>query len=73
LKITHRTYLWLSPIVDVIMKSLSVARRRLKNIISTLPTTGDQAYEAILKSVDEVQTRKLLCIVPAAKRPLTLK
>ncbi|KAH0534088.1 hypothetical protein FGG08_007313, partial [Glutinoglossum americanum] len=70
----HRTYLWLKLILEVIRGRTSVTRMRIQEIISNLPTTVETAYEAILeKSSDRRLARKLLCIVVAAVRPLTLK
>ena len=69
----HRTYLWLKLILEVIRRRTSVTRMRIQEIVSNLPTTVETAYEAILeKSSDKRLARKLLCIVVAAVRPLTL-
>ena len=69
----HRTYLWLKLILEVIRRRTSVTRMRIQEIVSNLPTTVETAYEAILeKSSDKRLARKLLCIIVAAVRPLTL-
>ncbi|KAI9765965.1 MAG: hypothetical protein M1840_006972, partial [Geoglossum simile] len=69
----HRTYLWLKLILEVIRSRTSVTQMRIKEIVSNLPTTVETAYEAILeKSSDKTLARKLLCIIVAAVRPLTL-
>jgi ankyrin repeat domain-containing protein 50 len=69
----HRTYLWLKLILEVIRSRASVTQKGIQQIVSTLPTTLEAAYEAILeKSSDKSRARKLLCIVVAAVRPLTL-
>jgi ankyrin repeat protein len=74
LEAPQRTYLWLKLIFDEIRSSLSVTKLRLEKIITTLPDTVEKAYEAILaKSTNAQQARKLLCIVIAAVRPLTLR
>lgn len=75
LSMTHRTYLWLTLIFDVIRRrQTGVTKKKMKKLIGTLSDTVDKAYEAILeKSLDKDQTRKLLCIVLSAVRPLTLK
>jgi hypothetical protein len=71
---THRTYLWLKLILEVIRDEIDPTSKKLKQIISALPGTVDQAYEAILsKSKDKKRARKLLHIIVAATRPLTLK
>ena len=69
----HRTYLWLKLILEVIRSRTSVTQKGIQQIVSNLPTTLEAAYEAILeKSSDKRRARKLLCIVVAAVRPLTL-
>jgi tetratricopeptide (TPR) repeat protein len=73
LKVRQRTYLWVELIFDVIRSSLNVTEKGLRLIISTIPDTVDEAYEAILnKSPDIERARKLLHIVVSAVRPLTL-
>ena len=74
LRMTHRTYLWLSLILEVIRNEIGPTKKRLEQIVGSLPDTIDKAYEAILSKVrDKKRARKLLCIVIAATRPLTLK
>ncbi|KAH8689906.1 hypothetical protein BGW36DRAFT_307105 [Talaromyces proteolyticus] len=74
LAMEHRTYLWLKLLVDVIRGEVDPTKKRLKRIINTLPATVDQAYESILlKAKDQRRARKLLHIIVAARRPLTLK
>lgn len=69
----HRTYLWLKLIFDIIRNEIDPTSKQLKQIIGNLPDTVDQAYEKILsKSMDQNGARKLLHIVVAAIRPLTL-
>jgi ankyrin repeat protein len=75
LDVEQRTYLWLHLILDVIKKSLGVRNiRRLNKLITELPGDVENAYSAILdKSTDRKRAMKLLHIVVAATRPLTLK
>ncbi|KAF2815263.1 FabD/lysophospholipase-like protein, partial [Mytilinidion resinicola] len=74
LSMTHRTYLWLKLILDVIYNEIGLTKKKLKQITGSLPDTVDKAYEAILSKVREKKrARKLLSIVVAAARPLTLK
>jgi hypothetical protein len=75
LRITHRTYVWLKLIVDVIYKSLEMTTKtELEQAIHTIPTTVDDAYKEILKqSLDISRAKKLLHIIVSAVRPLTLK
>ncbi|KAF2809192.1 uncharacterized protein BDZ99DRAFT_46958 [Mytilinidion resinicola] len=76
LGMVNRTYLWLTLILDIVRKTILPTGRKLKAIISTLPSTVDQVYEAILSRIEEderLQAKKLLHIIVAAKRPLTLE
>ena len=74
LGVTHRTYLWLILITDVIYKQLAVTEKSLLRVIDRLPETIDEAYNAILnRSTDLEQAKKLLHIVVSATRPLTLQ
>ena len=74
LGMTHRTYLWLTLILDVIRNEIGLTKKKLQRIIGTIPKTVEQAYEAILSRVnDQKRARKLLHIVVAAVRPLSLK
>jgi ankyrin repeat protein len=70
----HRTYLWLKLILEVVRDEISPTSKRLNRIIHTLPSTVDQAYEAILSKVkDRKRAQKLLHIIIAANRPLSLE
>ena len=72
-KSTHRTYLWLYLIFDDIESRLSFNSEDISSISSTVPRNVKEAYTAILqKSTDKEAARKLLRIVLAASRPLTL-
>ncbi|KAL6818968.1 ankyrin repeat-containing domain protein [Trichoderma camerunense] len=75
LKITHRTYLWLKLIVDMIYNNPNLTtEKKLQKAIGSLPKTVDDAYESILtRSTDVEKARKLLHIVIGAARPLTLQ
>jgi ankyrin repeat protein len=75
LRMAHRTYLWLTLIFDIIRKITRPTTRNLKAAIGTLPSTVYDAYEAILARVkedDRKQAQKLLHIIVATTRPLTL-
>jgi ankyrin repeat protein len=70
----HRTYLWLQLVLEVIRGRTSITPKRIQQLISNLPPTVEAAYEAILeKSSDKALARKLLCLIVAAVRPLTLQ
>jgi len=47
LSVTHRTYLWLKLVFDVITGQLQVTEKRLLGIIDRLPETVEMAYTAI--------------------------
>lgn len=76
-EIPHRTYLWLHFILEAIRKSLDSTAIRLERLIERLPRTIEDAYEKILAKVNgsdfAEQTRRLLHIIVAAARPLTLQ
>lgn len=76
LSMTHRTYLWAKLVFDILYRTIRPTSRRLKEIVRSIPPTVDKAYEAILSKVDDAerpQARKLLGIIVAASRPLTLQ
>ena len=72
--IPQRTYLWLHLTFDAIEKKLLLTEKDIAAIVSVIPKDVDQAYTAMLdKSPDRNMARKLLHIVLAAKRPLSLE
>jgi len=76
LSIPHRTYLWVYLTLDQVDREIgsSINEARISEITSRVPKTVDEAYNNILsKSRDVVETKRLLHIVVAATRPLTLK
>ncbi|MCJ1402755.1 hypothetical protein MMC11_005976, partial [Xylographa trunciseda] len=74
LSIPHRTYLWLYLVFDAIKEKLELSRHDIATIARTIPINVEKAYTAILdKSTDKEKARKLLHIVLAAKRPLSLQ
>ena len=71
----HRTYLWLHLMLKEIERKVVAygTERRLASIIKKLPSSVYDAYEQILKrSVKPELARKILQIVIAAKRALTV-
>ncbi|QYT03647.1 ANK_REP_REGION domain-containing protein [Trichoderma simmonsii] len=72
--VPNRTYLW----VCLTLKWIDAARYKfsqadIRKMISNLPQSVDEAYQKILaNSTDETQTKKLLHIIVAAERPLTV-
>ena len=75
LAMTHRTYLWLKLVLEVIRNRLDVTtEKRLRKIVGIIPDTVDKAYEAILdRSKDRERAKKLLHTIVSAVRPLTLQ
>ena len=72
-KIEHRTYLWIALIFPELEELAGHAEDHLLEGIERIPSTVDEAYEKILsKSSNAQQARRLLHIVCAASRPLTL-
>ncbi|KAL8724506.1 MAG: hypothetical protein Q9181_006794 [Wetmoreana brouardii] len=72
--IPHRTYLWLYLTIDDITKRLEFTQDDIAGIANNLPENVDEAYTAILeKSPNKYRARKLLHIILAAVRPLTLQ
>ncbi|KAL8688257.1 MAG: hypothetical protein Q9218_005787 [Villophora microphyllina] len=73
-RIPHRTYLWLYLMFDDLSRRLDLTRDDIVAIARTIPKDVDQAYTAILeKSPDDRKARKLLHIVLAAVRPLSIQ
>ncbi|KAJ5376448.1 ankyrin [Penicillium cosmopolitanum] len=74
-EIPNRTYLWLYLTLDVLRNSLGLTKRKLLRRIDEMPKSVEQAYEEILRRSDnenEGDGRRLLEIIVAAPRPLTL-
>jgi hypothetical protein len=74
LKVPNRTYLWLHLIGDEIRKtSGSTSAKELGKLVSSLPKSVDEAYDKILnRARDFALCRRLLHLVLAARRPLTI-
>jgi ankyrin repeat domain-containing protein 50 len=69
-----RTFLWVTLILDIIENSEESSVADINQTISTLPSEVDAVYNNILRhSRDEGKARKVLHIVVAAARPLSLK
>ncbi|KAL9119561.1 MAG: hypothetical protein Q9187_003885 [Circinaria calcarea] len=72
-EIENRTYLWVALIFPELERNAGLAKAKLLRTIQAIPATVNEAYEAILaRSSDADQAEKLLHIVVAAIRPLTL-
>ncbi|KAH7124341.1 ankyrin repeat-containing domain protein [Dactylonectria macrodidyma] len=72
-RIPNQTYLWVYLTLELIESDISIDKTKIRKITSSLPRTVDDAYERILaKSINSEEAKKLLHIVVAAARPLTL-
>lgn len=75
LETENRTYLWLRLVLeDISNRSLEVRTpKMMRTVLDAMPASIDEAYEKILGSSSKPpMTRKLLHIILAAERPLTL-
>ena len=74
LNTNNRTYLWVALIFPELEENVGLHERKLLKLIETIPRTVDEAYEKILAQSSNIMlARKLLHIVVAAVRPLTVK
>ena len=74
MSVSNRTYLWVHLTLDIIEKAVGVDGDKIVAITSQLPKTVNEAYDRILsKSRDSEMALKMLHIIVAAARPLTLE
>jgi len=78
MRVPNRTYLWVHLTLDLIESNIksnsNSSKTRISEATSRLPKSVDEAYDRILsKSSDPEEAKKLLHIVVAAARPLTLR
>ncbi|KAK6530666.1 hypothetical protein TWF281_007505 [Arthrobotrys megalospora] len=72
--VPNRTYLWVYLTLDLIESDIYIDKIGILNAIARVSGTIDEAYERMLsKSRDVEEATKLLQIVIAAARPLSLK
>ncbi|KAH7115345.1 hypothetical protein B0J13DRAFT_590472 [Dactylonectria estremocensis] len=71
---THRTYLWVYLVFDYLEKeNFKKTLKGVESAVATLPRSINEAYEQILnKTKEDPVVRKVLSIILAASRPLTL-
>ncbi|RKK56090.1 hypothetical protein BFJ69_g17672 [Fusarium oxysporum] len=71
---THRTYLWVYLVFDYLEKDdFKKTLKGVESAVATLPRSINEAYEQILnKTKEDPMVRKVLSIILAASRPLTL-
>ncbi|KAI9888001.1 MAG: hypothetical protein M1823_000122 [Watsoniomyces obsoletus] len=68
------TFLWVSLILEMIQDSVRTSEAVLNSLITSIPPSLDAVYEKILsQSAKNDDVRKVLCIILAATRPLTLE
>ncbi|KAN0070262.1 ankyrin [Elaphomyces granulatus] len=74
MRVPNRTYLWVYLTLDLIESDIDINKSGIVKATSHLPKTVDEAYERILsRSRNFKEAKRLLHIVVAAERPLTLK
>jgi ankyrin repeat domain-containing protein 50 len=72
--VPSRTYLWVSLTLDVIENITGFTKGNVRKYIGEIPRTVDEAYNKILeRSSDPEKAKRLLQIIIAATRPLSLK
>jgi Ankyrin repeats (3 copies) len=72
--IPQRTYLWLRVIWDEVRNALGKTENKLLKMIEELPKTVEEAYEMLLRRcAKKEEAMKVLHIIVAAQRPLTLR
>jgi ankyrin repeat domain-containing protein 50 len=72
--VPNRTYLWVHLTLDLIESDINIDKTGIVKATSYLPQSVNEAYERILsRSHNFEEAKKLLHIVVAATRPLTLK
>ncbi len=70
---THHNYLWPILVLEEIRSAYAVTKKQIDTVVDRLPGSIDAAYSAILDhSTDIPLAKRLLHIVLAAKRPLTV-
>jgi ankyrin repeat protein len=70
---SQRTYLWVTLVLDVIKNKPGFSRGKVRQSLGEIPKKLDDAYEKILaRSPDQAGARKLLSILVAATRPLSV-
>ncbi|KAF7509335.1 hypothetical protein GJ744_008058 [Endocarpon pusillum] len=71
--VPNRTYLWVDLTLDVIENISGFTKGNVRKAVRQIPQTVDDAYNKILdRSSDTEKARRLLHIVVAATRPLSL-
>ncbi|KEF58605.1 uncharacterized protein A1O9_06531 [Exophiala aquamarina CBS 119918] len=72
--VPNRTYLWVHLVFEIIQESIDISQESLRAQVRKLPETVEAAYDKILcRSRDPTKAKRLLHIVVAAERPLSLE
>jgi ankyrin repeat domain-containing protein 50 len=72
--VPNRNYLWVNLTLNVIEKTPGFTKGEVRKKIKEIPETIDRAYSKILdRSPDPGKAKRLLHIITAARRPLSLK
>ena len=71
-RIPHTTHLWLHLVLDQVEQGIGKTEKKILEIINTMPHTVEEAYEKILSKCDHKNAKRVLQIILAAERPLTL-
>ncbi|KAF7182640.1 hypothetical protein CNMCM7691_002301 [Aspergillus felis] len=72
--VRNRTYLWVSLTLDVIENMSGFTKGNIRQTVQNLPQNVDEAYNRILNRTSEKdKARKLLHIITAAERPLSMR
>lgn len=73
LKVENRTYLWIHLVFNLIEQEPLLDMSTTRILLQSLPETLEQAFNTILQnSKDSLRVKKLLHIIVAAVRPLTV-
>ncbi|KAK8005903.1 hypothetical protein PG991_012200 [Apiospora marii] len=75
-RVKNRTYLWAALVFDVVQNAIVTNCSEIEAIIRELPRSVEEAYEKILSRNQgraKDKAKKVMQIVIAAKRPLTLE
>ncbi|RYP70089.1 hypothetical protein DL771_005706 [Monosporascus sp. 5C6A] len=72
--VRNRTYIWVHLTLKLIESNIDIDKTGIVEAISQLPKSVDEAYDRILsRSLNSEKAKKILQIVVAAARPLTLR
>ncbi|KAK3991519.1 ankyrin repeat-containing domain protein [Cladorrhinum sp. PSN332] len=74
LRVEHRTYLWVYLTLEHVERIINIDNGGIMKALSELPKSVDEAYERILSlSSNTEESRKILQVIVAAERPLTIR